>query len=138
MIAGWIDELERDLGLGARLRLVANAGGQRRDIPSVRSATGSKLAGEVGADVAVWLAGRFAQTALDIPSQHAQQARDAASRLRAAILDAGLTDNRLSANKLASEFGVTSMWVRKLRAQMRAEAGAPDPQLALPLPDPAA
>ena len=29
----WIDELERDLGLAARLRLVANVGGQTRHIP---------------------------------------------------------------------------------------------------------
>lgn len=133
-IGGWIDDLEADLGLAARLRLVANAGGQRRDIPGLGHAAHSKLAEEVGAPVAEWLAARFATTPLDIPSAHAQRARDAASQLRAAILDAGLTDARRSANHIAREFGVTSMWVRKLRAEMRAEYGI-DRQLRLPLDD---
>lgn len=133
-IEGWIDELERDLGLGARMRLLANAGGQRRDIPPPDFAAHSKLAQEVGRDVTIWLAERFGRTALDIPSVHAQKARDAASQLRAAILEAGLTDATRSANSIAHEHGVTSMWVRKLRAEMRADYGN-DPQMILPLFD---
>ena len=133
-IEGWIDELERDLGLAARLRLVANAGGQRRDIPPPDFAAASRLAQEVGRDVTIWLAERFGRTALDIPSLHAQRARDAASQLRAAILDAGLTGSSRSANDIAHAFGVTSMWVRKLRAEMRSEYGN-ERQMLLPLFD---
>lgn len=132
MIGGWIDELERDLGLSARLVLILNAGGQRREIPGRLHAARSRLAFEVGPEIAGWLADRFGGTALDIPSPSAQQARDAASRLRAAVLEAGLTDPVRSANDLAREFGVTSMWVRKLRAQMRRDLHG-EAQLMLPL-----
>lgn len=127
----WIDELERDLGQAARLTLLANAGGQRRNIPSRRRATRSKLAAELGEDIALWLAERFAQTALDIPSLNGSEQRDRASRLRAAVLEAGLTAPTRSANDIATEFGVTAAWVHKLRAQLRDEAGLAD-QLQLP------
>lgn len=132
-LSAWIDELERDLGQPARLRLLANAGGQRRNIPTRRHAPKSKLAGEVGVDVALWLADRFAQTAVDIPSARAAEVRDRASKLRAAILEAGLTDPARSANEIAVEFEVTAAWVHKLRTQMREEAGIGDNQLSLPL-----
>ncbi|MBN7785157.1 hypothetical protein JYP51_09515 [Ponticoccus gilvus] len=117
----WIDELERDLGQPAALRLLANAGGQRRDIP--KNAAGSRLASEVGEPVVAWLAGRFGGSALDIPSFHARQAQDRASELRAAILDAGLEHPTRSANDIATEFGVTAAWVHKLRVRMREELG---------------
>lgn len=133
----WIDELERDLGLPARLRVLANMGGQRRDIPLPAQSAASKIAAEVGPGVALWLADRFGGTALDIPSRRGAEQMDAASRLRAAVLDAGLTEPRRSANDLAREFGVTSMWVRKLRAEMRAEYGL-DTQMVLPGLDPPA
>ena len=81
----------------------------------------------MGSDVALWLAQRFAGNPIDVPSHGAQAIRDRASELRAAVLDAGLTEPSRSANDIAKEFGVTSMWVRKLRAEMRAERQAPLP-----------
>lgn len=122
-MTAWIDELERDLGMPTRLRVIANAGGQRRDIPHPRNAEGSVLAAEFGIDAVRWLGERFAGTKLDFPSARGLEIQDRASLLRAAILDAGLTEPTRSANDLAREHGVTSMWVRKLRAEMRADAG---------------
>ena len=122
-MSAWIDELERDLGLAARLRLIANAGGQRRDVPRPENADVSVLASEIGEDAVRWLAERFGGTQIDVPSLRGSESRDRAALLRAAILDAGLTNPTRSANDLAREFGVTSMWVRKLRGEMRQEAG---------------
>ncbi len=130
-MAAWIDELERDLGLPARLRIIANAGGQRRDIPRPENAAGSALAAEIGPETVHWLAVRFAGTKIDIPSARGGEVQRRANLLRAAILDAGLTEPTRSANDLAREHGVTSMWVRKLRAEMRAEAGIDPSQLSL-------
>lgn len=131
-VDAWIDELESDLGAAAVLRLLANAGGQRRNIP--HRALGARLSEEVGADVVHWLASRFAGTAVDIPSLRGREAQSRASELRAAILEAGLTQPTRSANVIAAEFGVTAAWVHKLRTQMRQEldAGA---QLWLPMFD---
>lgn len=122
-MTAWIDELERDLGLSARLRVIQAAGGQRRDIPHPQNATDSALADEIGVPAILWLAKRFAGTKIDFPSSRGSETQRRASLLRAAILDAGLTNPMRSANDLAQEFGVTSMWVHKLRAQMRAENG---------------
>lgn len=127
----WIDELERDVGQSAALRLLANAGGQRRDVP--KRAEGSKLASEVGLGVVEWLVERFGGTALDIPSFSARQKQDRAAELRAAVLEAGLTNPSRSANVIASEFGVTAAWVHKLRTEMRREIDRDD-QLSLPFP----
>jgi hypothetical protein len=127
----WIDLLERDLGQPAVLRLLANCGGQKRAVP--KRAEGSALARELGPEVAEWLALRFGGTSLDIPSPRGREQQSQASRLRAAILDAGLTEPRRSANDIASEFGVSAVWVHTLRSRMRAEFA----QLSLPLPDPA-
>lgn len=128
-VDAWIDEMEAELGPGAVLRLLANAGGQRRNIP--HRAQGAKLSAEVGADVVQWLATRFAGTALDIPSMRAREQQSRASELRAAILEAGLTHPTRSANVIAAEFGVTAAWVHKLRSQMRQEMDA-EGQLWLP------
>ncbi|MBY6091055.1 hypothetical protein [Maritimibacter alkaliphilus] len=118
----WIDELERDLGLPARLAVLANCGGQNRDIPSVERAARSKLASEIGVEATIWLAKRFAGTKLEIPSRLGAAARDRASQLRAAVMDAGLGENPTrSANDIASEFNVTARWVHELRAQLRNE-----------------
>ncbi|KGJ18707.1 Mor transcription activator family protein [Paracoccus sanguinis] len=129
--AGWIDELEADLGLPARLRLVANAGGQRRPIPHMASAGNSKLAGEVGADVARWLASRFAGEDIDIPNDTSTARSAKSARLVADILEAGLTEPTRSANDLARAHGVTRRWVVMLRAALRAERTAADDQLPL-------
>lgn len=124
----WIDELEHDLGQPAALRLLANAGGQRRDIP--KRAAGSNLAAEVGEDIVTWLAARFGGTSVDIPSHMARKRQDKAARLRADILDAGLTNPTRSANVIAMEHGVTAAYVHKLRTQMRRENGeSPQPLL---------
>ncbi len=129
-MTAWIDELERDLGLAIRLRVIQAAGGQRRDVPRPENAHGSALAAEIGVEAVRWLADRFAGTKVDFPSAHAAKVQNKASLLRAAVLDAGLTNPTRSANDLAREFGVTSMWIHKLRVQMRDEAGQ-NPQLSL-------
>ncbi|ANT39892.1 hypothetical protein RGUI_0822 [Rhodovulum sp. P5] len=126
----WIDELEHDLGQAAALRLLASAGGQRRNIP--KRPDRSRLGDELGLDVVRWLSARFGGTAVDIPSVHGRERQDRSSRLRAAILDAGLTEPTRSANDIAAEFGVTAAYVHKLRSQMRRDAAA-DAQMPLPL-----
>lgn len=131
-IDAWIDDLEGDLGVAAVLRLLANAGGQRRNIPA--RAEGSKLAEEVGEEVVAWLSSRFAGTAVDIPSPRGREQQSRASQLRAAILEAGLTQPTRSANVIAAEFGVTAAWVHKVRTQLRAEIRNPDQPL-LPMFD---
>lgn len=127
----WIDELERDLDQSAVLRLLANAGGQRRHVP--KKAEGSKLAHEVGLSTVEWLVARFGGTSVDIPSFSARQRQDRAAELRAAVLEAGLTNPTRSANVLAAEFGVTAAWVHKLRTELLRETGRDD-QLSLPFP----
>lgn len=127
----WLDELERDLGVAARLRVIANAGGQRRDIPHPQNAETSILASEIGADVVRWLAVRFAGNKIDIPSARGIEIQSRASLLRAAVLDAGLTKPTRSANDLAREHGVTSMRVRQLRTELRRDAGILPDQLSL-------
>lgn len=129
--AGWIDDLEAELGLPARLRLIANSGGRRRTIPMPRSVDSSPLASEVGLDVAAWLAERFGGVDLDIPSGRAAAQSEASARLVADILDAGLTNPTRSANDLAREHGVTQRWVRMLRRELRAERPDDDDQLSL-------
>ena len=128
----WIDELERDLGHAARLRLIVNAGGQRRSIPHPANAAESALARELGVAVAVWLAERFAGTQPDFPTRRGRDGERRAALLRAAILEAGLTHPTRSANDIAVEHGVSSVWVLRLRNQMRAEA---DDQPELPMFD---
>lgn len=115
----WIDELEADLGQPAAMRLLACVGGQRRHIP--KTAPGSKIAAEAGEDVVSWLSERFGGTEVDIPGLRARERADRSATLRAAVLDAGLTDATRSANDIAVEFGVTAQYVHKLRTQMRRE-----------------
>lgn len=124
----WIDELERDLGQAAVLQLLANAGGQRREVP--KRAEGSKLSGEIGTDIVVWLAHRFGGTKIDIPSARGREQQNRANRLRAAIIEDGLTQPRRSANVLATEWGVTAAYIHKLRSQLRRELGM-EPMLPL-------
>jgi hypothetical protein len=126
----WIDELEADLGQPAALKLLANAGGQRRKVP--KRSQGSKLAVEVGLPVTEWLSVRFGGTDLDIPTPRARVQQDRAAELRATILEAGLTNPTRSANDIATQFGVTAAWVHKLRTQMRRESGYDGDQLTLP------
>lgn len=118
----WIDEMERDLGPKARLQLIAAVGGQRRSVPHVANVEGSALATELGIETVRWLASRFAGTPVDFPSSRGREKERLAALLRAAILEAGLTNPTRSANDLAAEFGVSWSWVSKLRSQMRAES----------------
>tara|TARA_R110002074_G_scaffold143003_1_gene289723 strand:+ start:990 stop:1397 length:408 start_codon:yes stop_codon:yes gene_type:complete len=127
--SGILDELERDLGVTARLRVLANAGGQRRYIPMPDSVEASKLSDELGKDICCWLAGRLGGEFIEFPSGRGNQIEDEAAELRAAVLEAGLTEPTRSANDIAAEFGVTLRWVRALRAQLRAER--PDESLPL-------
>ena len=115
----WIDLLEQDLGQPTVLKILANMGGQRRTIP--KSAAGSALALEIGVAATEWLANRFGGTNLDFPSATARLRRDNASRLRAAIIEAGLTDPKRSANDIAREFSVTTVYVHSLRSKISAE-----------------
>lgn len=115
-----IDLLEADLGPAARLRVLANVGGQRRPIPFPANAATSKLAKELGVDIAIWLAGRHGGDVVVFPSPRAREAEAGANALRAAILEAGLIEPSRSANDIASEFGVTERWVTKVRSELRA------------------
>ena len=124
--SGFMDELERDLGLPARLRVIATAGGQRRHIPLPDNALTSKLAGEIGADATFWLAGRFGGDILIFPSKGAGRREHQAALLRAAVLEAGLTDASRSANDIAAEFGVHERHVRAVRKELREDQPAPE------------
>lgn len=123
-MTAWIDELERDLGLAVRLRLIASVGGQRRDIPHPFNAKDTALAVEIGSDAVRWLGERFAGTQIDFPSARGSEREQRANLLRAAVLEAGLTKPTRSANDLARDHGVSADWVKKLRSSMRAEARA--------------
>ncbi len=129
---GFMDELERDLGLAVRLAIIANAGGQRRSIPQPRNASSSKLVLEFGLEATCWLAGRFGGETLAFPSKNSTARDEAASNLIAAVLDAGLTDPSRSANDIAAEFGVTERWVRGVRRELR-EQSTQSPDESLPL-----
>jgi hypothetical protein len=114
-----IDELERDLGEPARLRVLLNAGGQTRYVPLPENAARSRLANELGAEVAIWLAARFGGEKIEIPSPRGREAEEAARRLRVAALDAGLTRPTRSANDIAREFRVTRRRVTQIRQELR-------------------
>ncbi len=122
-----IDELERDLGQAAKLRLLANAGGQTRYVPSPETAVDSALARELGADVVHWLAARHSGEHITFPSPWGAERENRANRLRAAVLDAGLTNPVRSANHIAKEFGVTERRVREVRRELRSETSEPLP-----------
>lgn len=115
----WIDELEADLGQAVALRVFANCGGQKRNVPLPRNAARSALAHEIGVDAACWIAGRFGGEAVVFPSLYSRSRDDMASRRLAAVLDAGLTDPSKSLNDLAAELGISARHVSRLRQQAR-------------------
>lgn len=123
--AGFIDELERDLGQSARALVTLNAGGQRRFIPAPDRVEGSGVAKEFGLEIACWLAGRFGGGEIEFPSRRAIETNNQASALRAAILDAGLTEPTRTANDIANEFDVTRRRVLQVRQELKAESGEP-------------
>jgi len=123
--AGFIDELERDLGMPARHTLILNAGGQRRFIPSPDRVQNSAIAEEFGYEIAFWLAGRFGGVDIEVPSRSAIEANNRASQLRAAVLEAGLTDPTRTANDIADEFDVSRRRVLQIRSELKADQPAP-------------
>lgn len=127
-----VDELERDLGLRARLELTAKAGGQRMYIPLPNHVSGSPLHHSVGLEIATWLSGRYGGHKVEFPSKGSRVRESQALALRAAVIEAGLTDPTRSANRIASEFGVTERRVRQVRQELRKDWGGPSP---LPLFD---
>lgn len=92
-------------------------------MPLPEGAARSRLAGEIGADVAAWLARRFGGEAIDVPSARGRAGETRANLLRAAILEAGLVAPLRST--IAIEFGVTSAYVRKVRSQLKADDARP-------------
>lgn len=123
-----IHDLEADLGLGARLTVIANAGGQQKYVPKIGSAKCSVLAREFGLEITFWLAARYGGTMITIPSRRGMEQEGHAAMLRAAVLDAGLTEPKRSASFLAKEFNVTERYIRFIRASLR------DEQTLKPLP----
>ncbi|MBP1807064.1 hypothetical protein [Rubellimicrobium aerolatum] len=62
-----------------------------------------------------------------MPTGGATLAEDRGNLLRAALLEAGLDEPTRSGTDIAAEFGVSSIWVRKLRARLKVERdGEPD------------
>lgn len=128
-----IDELEADLGQAAALRVIANCGGQCRNIPLAKNAARSVLAEEIGTTAACWIAGRFGGEIVQFPSIGGHQRNEEARRRLSAVIDAGLTDPSRSANDLAFDLGVSSRHVKRLRAQARADGISSDGGNELPL-----
>jgi len=126
-----LDALEADLGQAAALRVMLNCGGQRRHVPQPDTARQSRLAAELGPAVARWLADRHGGVQVEFPSPRGRQAEEAAARLRAAVLEAGLTGQRRSANDIAREFGVSVRRVEQIRQDLRRERPSRRAQLPL-------
>lgn len=126
-----IDELEADLGQAAALRVLANVGGQRRNIPLPRNAAHSSLAAEIGPKAAAWIAERFGGEIVAFPSRNGREAETRAARLRADVIEAGLTDPRRSANDIAAAHGVTARRVEQIRQDLRREPSTHRRQLPL-------
>lgn len=129
-----IDALEAALGQGAALRVLANVGGQRRNIPLPRNAAASALAQEIGPKAAIWIADRFGGEIVVFPSRGGREAEARAARLRADVIEAGLTEPLRSANDIAAAHGVTARRVEQIRQDLRREGSRrPAPQRQLPL-----
>jgi hypothetical protein len=128
-----IDELEADLGQRTALGVLANCGGQRRMIPLPRNAANSVLAHEIGLEAAIWIASRFGGEEIAFPSPNGRGAETAAARLRADVLDAGLTDPTRSANDIAKQHRRSARRVEQIRQDLRAEAAKKPALRDLPL-----
>ena len=126
-----IHQLEADLGQAAALRVLANVGGQRRRVASREHADQSALAKELGPQVTRWLAERHGHELVEFPSRNGRDAENRAARLRAAVLEAGLTDATRSANDIAAEHGVSARRVEQLRQELRGERTGPHTSLPL-------
>lgn len=105
-------------GEAASAALVTAFGGRRIDVPT--TVTG-RLVEVLGPEITAVLVDHFGGGKLDVPSRGHTERIQKSLRLKTDVLTSGL-----SANELAARHGVTSMWVRKLRAQL---GGAPSSQL---------
>lgn len=102
--------LNKALGEAASVALVGAFGGQRIDIPKT---TTGRLVDILGPDITAVLVEHFGGCRLDVPSRgHTERVLNSL-RLRQDILTSGL-----SANQIALKHGVTSTWVRRLRADI--------------------
>ena len=102
--------LNTALGEGASTALVKAYGGQRIDVPVK---VGGRLVEGLGTEITSVLVDNFAGCRIDVPSWGHTERIQKSLRLKHDMLTSGL-----SANELAVKHGVTSMWVRKLRAQL--------------------
>lgn len=102
------------LGASAVKTLTESCGGKRLDIP--RRVTDHLIA-LVGQDIAAVLVAQFCGLTVDVPSWG-----NVDRMMRARQLKEAVVFSNLSANEIAHRHGVTSMWVRKLRTQLK---GAP-------------
>jgi len=105
-------------GEAASSALVKAFGGRRIDVPQTVS---GRLVEVLGLAITAALVEHFGGCKLDVPSWGHAERIQKSLRLKHDILTSGLT-----ANELAARHGVTSMWVRKLRAEL---GGAPSSQL---------
>jgi len=120
-IANVIAVLNAACGDDAAHVLVRTYGGKRIDVPL--NVTG-KLVDDLGPDITAALVAHFGGCKLDVPSWGHAERIGRSLRLRHDILTTSL-----NANELAARHGVTSMWVRKLRAQLCAPASShPEPR----------
>ena len=111
--------LNEACGEAASSDLVKAFGGRRIDVP--KTVTGFLLE-KLGQAITVVLVEHFGGGKLDVPSWGHTERIQKSLRLKNDILKSDL-----SANEIADKHGVTSMWVRKLRAEL---TSAPSTQLA--------
>lgn len=110
--------LNETCGEAASSALVETFGRQRIDIPQ---RVAGRLVDALGPQVTAVLIDHFGGYQLDMPSRGHTERIQRSLRLKHDILTSGL-----SANEIAIRHGVTSAWVRRLRAEI---GGAPSPQL---------
>lgn len=111
--------LDETCGDKASAALVEAYGGQRIDIP--KSVSG-RLVETLGLEITAVLVDHFGGCRLDVPSRGHTERILKSIRLKRDVLASGL-----SANEIAIKHGVTSVYVRKLRADI---CETPSPHLA--------
>ena len=110
--------LNETCGEAASSALVEAFGGQRIDIPK---RVAGRLVDALGPQITAVLVDHFGGCQLDVPSHGHTERIQKSLRLKHDILTSGH-----SANEIATRHGVTSAWVRRLRAEI---GGAPSHQL---------
>ncbi|MFV0409573.1 MAG: hypothetical protein ACK5LJ_07710 [Paracoccus sp. (in: a-proteobacteria)] len=102
--------LNKEYGPAAASALVDAYGGRRIWVP--KNVTG-KLLDRLGAEITAVLVRYYAGCGVDVPSRQGEERIQKSLRLKHDILTSDL-----SANELAARHGVSSVWVRRLRAQI--------------------